>query len=157
MILHDTASLTDILQPHPQLSFKVSSNNSNVVGGVPSGVSTGSMSAAGPSTDDLPRGRSESDVGLGSSGTNNRRTRVFWGRSEMDKLLTWIEQYKPDCIGHGRREDCARIKNEVFAQRSDYTPKTIKEKLLNMEKKFKKAQELKYSRGGDLSIENLSG
>lgn len=95
----------------------------------------------------MSRGQNDSDA------ANGRRTRVFWGRSEMDKLLTWIEQNKPDCIGHGRREDCARIKSEVFAQRSDYTPKTIKEKLLNMEKKFKKAQELRFNTSSDLSVE----
>lgn len=97
---------------------------------------------------------SDSDVSLGlhENGPASRRTRVFWGRSEMDKLLTWIEQNKPDSIGHGRREDCARIKNEVFSLRGDYTTKTIKEKLLNMEKKFKKAQEIKFSAGtNDLS------
>lgn len=85
----------------------------------------------------------------------NRRTRVFWGRSEMDKLLTWIETNKPDCIGHGRREDCVRIKNEVFFMRNDYTIKTIKEKLLNMEKKFKKAKELKYNNGTDIEVDKI--
>ena len=127
-------------------------NNSGGVVGLPGGGSSGG-------NEDIPRGRSESDVGLGppGSGSASRRTRVFWGRGEMDKLLSWIEQNKPDCIGHGRREDCARIKTEVFALRADYTTKTIKEKLLNMEKKFKKAQELKFSRGtSDLSIEGAS-
>lgn len=74
-----------------------------------------------------------------------KRTRVVWGRAEMDKLLTWIEQNKPDLVGHGRRKDCVRIKNEVFARRVDYSPKTIKEKLLNMEKRFKKAHDIKLT------------
>lgn len=148
----------------------MSGNNPNVVG-VPSGGTSGSgrsidlnsnsgglqVGPSGGGNEDISRRRADSDVGLGSTGLASRRTRVFWGRSEMDKLLSWIEQNKPDCIGHGRREDCARIKTEVFALRADYTPKTIKEKLLNMEKKFKKAQELKFSRGtSDLSIEGGS-
>lgn len=74
-----------------------------------------------------------------------RRTRVFWSRRDMDNLLTWIETNKPDCIGHGRRQDCERIKNEVFSHRTEFTPKTIKEKLLNMEKKYKQARLIKYS------------
>lgn len=138
----------------------MSNTNPNVVA-PPGGTASGARNIdgnVGPSAgiDDISRGRSESDVGLGpaGSGAGSRRTRVFWGRSEMDKLLTWIEQNKPDCIGHGRREDCQQIKNEVFAMRADYTPKTIKEKLLNMEKKYKKALEIKYGRGtSDMSME----
>lgn len=96
------------------------------------------------------QGRRRSSPGDGGAGDDDgdggpaqRRTRVFWGRAEMDALLTWIETHKPDCIGHGRREDCVRIKLEVFPARADYNEKTIKEKLLNMEKKFKKAGEMR--------------
>lgn len=98
------------------------------------------------------------DAGQSSaSAASARRTRVFWGRGEMDKLLTWIEHNKPDIIGHGRREECARIKDEVFAGRADYTVKTIKEKLLNMEKKFKKAQEMKARGSGTADDASLKG
>ncbi len=135
----------------------MSSNNSNVVsaGGAPR---VGGVSASDNSGLHHLHPQQQQQQPPHNADMGPRRTRVFWGRAEMDKLLSWIEQNKPDCIGHGRREDCARIKNEVFASRSDYTAKTIKEKLLNMEKKFKKAQELKYNSRGtnDLSIDSAS-
>lgn len=74
---------------------------------------------------------------------SHRRTRVFWSRRDMDNLITWIETNKPDCIGHGRRQDCERIKKEVFAHRTEFTAKTIKEKLLNMKKKYLQAKKIK--------------
>lgn len=77
---------------------------------------------------------------LSNSLIAHRRTRVFWSRRDMDNLITWIERNKPDCIGHGRRQDCERIKKEVFATRTEFTPKTIKEKLLNMKKKYRQAR-----------------
>lgn len=79
----------------------------------------------------------------------HRRTRVFWSRRDMDILISWIEANKPDCIGHGRRQDCERIKKEVFATRTEFTPKTIKEKLLNMKKKYRQATMIKNETSAD--------
>lgn len=67
----------------------------------------------------------------------------------MDILISWIEENKPDCIGHGRRQDCERIKKEVFANRTEFTPKTIKEKLLNMKKKYRQATMIKNETSAD--------
>lgn len=91
-----------------------------------------------------------------SVNTTHRRTRVFWSRRDMDNLIGWIEKNKPDCIGHGRRQDCERIKKEVFQHRTEFSAKTIKEKLLNMEKKYKQARLIKLNNGEEKDKEEKS-
>ena len=89
---------------------------------------------------------------MAESSQSNRRMKTRWRKSEIEKLITWMEDNQEKVLG--KQSYFTDVKQEIFSNEDHVTTKRIRQKIVNMRTAWTKAKASQDQTGWGLNVED---